>query len=285
MALSAARKTRNKPGEIIAYPVKSATTIYAGGFVMLDSTGYLVMASIGGGRLVGIAVETVANPSGGDLVCRVQKTGLFKFAKTGTIVQANAGAPLAIHDDETVKLAVATLTTVLTGANNDLVWTAKGDLLGERGEAITVEYRNPAAALAAGTLTTALTGNNNDLVWTEKAAYAGAGVTVEYRDPYATLAIKGATEYIEVAGNGITVWLATDAGTGAITSTGDTIKATLALHAVANAMVSAADAAANDGSGVVTAMSPTRLSSGDYAGDLATLDGSDVWVRIDRAVN
>jgi hypothetical protein len=82
----------------------------------------------------------------------------------------------------------------------------------------------------------------------------------------------------------IIVHLATDAA-GAISSTGDTIKATLALHAVANAMVSAADAAANDGSGVVTAMSPTRLSSGDYAGDLATLDGSDVWVRIDRAVN
>ena len=365
MALSADRLTDRKEGEIQLYLVKSATTIYKGALVMVDSTGYAVEATAGGGIFVGVAVEGCVNPSGGALAVRVHKKGNFKFVKTGTIVQANLGAALKLSDDETVALLAPSLTTALAGAvNNDLVWAGKGEFAGEKGEQITIEYRNPAAGLTAGALTTNLAGAvNNDLVWTAKAAYAGKPISITYLDPYVAYAAKGGAETITVDGYGITVHLATDAGTGAVTSTGDSIKITLAAHALANAMVTAVDAAGNDGSGVVAAMAstplvggagdstagisatesievtgtaivvnlatsasgvvtstgdtikatlalhtvaaamvtavdatgndgtglvaamvPTPLSGGDYVGDLQALDGSSVWVRIDKAV-
>jgi len=119
---------------------------------------------------------------------------------------------------------------------------------------------------AIATLTTALAGDNNDLVFTTAAAWMGSRgdlITIEYRDPGG----NNASESIVVEGTAIIVNLATDGG-GSITSTGDTIKATLAAHTVAAAMVTAADAADNDGSGVVIAMAAARLSGG--AGDFAT---------------
>jgi hypothetical protein len=123
-----------------------------------------------------------------------------------------------------IEKAVASLTTALAGANNDLVWTALTPWLGKMGELITIEYKDAP--------------------------------------------VHGTAENIEVIGTGIIVNLMTNAGTGAIESTGDTIKATLAAHAVASLMVSAVDATGNDGSGVVIVMAPTRLSGGK--GDFGT---------------
>jgi hypothetical protein len=134
-------------------------------------------------------------------------------------------------------------------------------------------------ALALAAATTSLTGDNNDLVWTAKQAWEGAQgelITIEYRDPGA----NDAVESIVVEGTAIIVNLATG-GAGAIASTGDTIKATLAGHGVASAMVTAVDAATDDGSGTVTALSATRLSCAPVAGRLDALDGSDVWASID----
>lgn len=119
---------------------------------------------------------------------------------------------------------------------------------------------------AIATLTTALAGNNNDLVFTVTAAWQGARgdlITIEYRDPGAA----SQSESIVVEGTAIIVNLATDTS-GTITSTGDTIKATLAAHPVALAMVTAADSGSDDGSGVVIAMTATRLSGG--IGDFGT---------------
>lgn len=187
------------------------------------------------------------------------------------------GDLLNVHSSNgRLKKAVAKLTTALAGANNDLVWTALAQ--GAAGDLITLEYRNPAAG-TADTLTTALAGNNNDLVFTAKTAYFGTLITVEYVDPFATEAIKGAVEHVTVAGGGITVHLATDAGTGAITSTGDTIKATIAAHTLANAMVSVADAGGNDGTGVVIAMAATPLTGGSGLPD----EGISATERIEVA--
>ena len=239
MALSADRITDRKEGQIIAYPVKSATTIYKGALVYVDSTGYAVEGTSGGGRFVGVAVEGCVNPSGGALTVRVYKTGLFKFAKTGTITQANVGQELKLSDDQTVALLAASLTTNLTGATqNDLVYTAKGAFLGKKGELITIEYRNP------------------------------GGTT--------------ATASVELAGTAIVAHLGLT--TSAVDTTADALKVLLAAHAGIAAMVDVADAAANDGTGLLAAMAATPLIGGDYVGDLEALDGSAVWVRIDKAV-
>jgi len=45
-----------------------------------------------------------------------------------------------------VATAAASLTTALTGSNNDLVWTALGAFQGEIGDGITIEYIDPSGA-------------------------------------------------------------------------------------------------------------------------------------------
>jgi len=148
-------------------------------------------------------------------------------------------------------------TTALTGSNNDLNIIAR-----EPGSTdITVEYRDPSANSATlsvsehAYLKTALTGSNNDLVFTAvEEGSGGDDITIAYVDPSA----NNAVESVSVSGKAITFNLATGSG-GAITSTGDTLKATLLASAPASALVTAADAAGNDGSGAVTALTATAL--------------------------
>jgi len=124
-------------------------------------------------------------------------------------------------------------------------------------------------------LTTALTGDNNDIVYT---AVTGGGlgnnISVQYINPSA----NSSPLDIDVVEDAIKVYLATD-GSGVITTTGDLLKAAIEAHPVASTMVTVADAAANDGSGVVTAMATTYLSGGAGA-DVTTPAGgttSRLW--------
>jgi len=241
MALSASTQRDEKPGEIVAYPVKSATTIYKGSMVMIDGTGYAVKATIAGGLFKGIAIEEVINPSGGTKVVRVLKRGLHKFAKTGTITQANVGQPLKVYDDDTVALSVSSLATNLTGhTNNDILFTAIAPYLGKCGDLINITYVDPGGTTASLTCT--------------------------------------------VYGTSIVISLAR--ATSAISSIGDDITAIIAATPAAAALVTAVDKTGNDGTGLMEAMAQTFLTgAADYCGDLETIDGSLVWVRIDRAVN
>ena len=160
------------------------------------------------------------------------------------------------------------LTTSLTGSNNDLNFFAR--LPGSTD--YTVEYRDPSANNAALSVTvhaylkTLLTGSNNDLVFTAvQEGASGEAITVRYLDP----AANDAVESVSVSGNAITVNLATGVA-GAITSTGDSIKASLLASAAASALVTAVDAASNDGSGAVTALSATALGGRAVIVHLAT---------------
>src|ERR1051326_6281132 len=148
------------------------------------------------------------------------------------------------------------LTTALTGSNNDLDFLARTP----GAQDITVEYRDPAANNAALSVTvhaylkTALTGSNNDLVFTAvDEGDSGDAITIAFVDP----AANSAAESVSVVGKAITFHLATGSG-GAITSTGDTLKATLLASTSASALVTAVDAAGNDGSGAVTALAATN---------------------------
>jgi hypothetical protein len=125
---------------------------------------------------------------------------------------------------------------------------------------------NPNAAVQAS-LSTNLTGANNDLVFTAASAIGADGndITVAYVNPGANNAVLS----VSIVGNAITVSLATNGG-GAITTIADDISA---LNF--GGLVTVADKAANDGSGVVTAMAPTALTGGvNAAGDGVAGTGS-----------
>lgn len=109
--------------------------------------------------------------------------------------------------------------------------------------------------LTAATLTTALAGANNDLSYTAKTAGASA-ITVRY-------VVAGASTplTVSVSGSDITVNVATN-GSSAATSTATQVKTAIDGNGPASALVSVANAAGNDGTGVVAAMGATALTGG-----------------------
>lgn len=108
------------------------------------------------------------------------------------------------------------------------------------------------------TLTTALSGTHNDLVYTAVApGTAGNAITVRY-----VVAGNSTPLTVSVTGSAITVNVATNGG-GAPTSTAAQVAAAVAASAPAAALVGTpANAASNDGSGVVAALSVTNLAGG-----------------------
>ena len=112
----------------------------------------------------------------------------------------------------------------------------------------------------AASLTTALTGTNNDLVFTARdRGTAGNSTTISYVVSGANTALA-----VTVTGTAISVAVATN-GSSAATSTAAQIAAAVLASPAANGLVLTANAASNDGTGVVVALSATALSGGaDY---------------------
>jgi hypothetical protein len=110
-------------------------------------------------------------------------------------------------------------------------------------------------------LTTNLSGTNNDLVFTARAQGSpGAAVSIEYLNP----GTANQSLAITVTGYAISISLATDA-TPVVTTTAAQISALIANSPAARALVTVANAAGNDGTGVVTAMTKTFLvASADF---------------------
>lgn len=189
--------------------------------------------------------------------------------------------------------AAATLATALTGSNNDIDFTAATS--GLAGNDITIEYEDTGVAgesLAVtvtdnaikvtlarstetkATLTTSLTGTNNDFKLTARdAGVAGNSITLTLVDPSA----NDATLSVDVSGTDITVNLATD-GAGAITTTASDILTAINYDADAQDLVTVTLAAANDGTGVVTALTQTALTGG--LDNAITTTGDDIKTAI-----
>lgn len=192
-------------------------------------------------------------------------TDCFEKWSNGTVTNgvksaefpAVAGVRMVDIDDGEVK---STLSTDLVGENNDLTFTAKA--IGVLGDEVSVKYTNPGTAVAEvkSSLSTNLAGDNNDLVYTSKLeGVLGDDITVAYIDPSA----ESQSLSIVVTGTDIVVNLATnDQNGGEITTTADDISAAIASDVDANALVSVADKADNNGEGVVTAMAETALTGG-----------------------
>ena len=114
------------------------------------------------------------------------------------------------------------------------------------------------AALEDASLTTALTGTNNDLAFAAvPTGQLGNAIRIRYVAPGTNNAALG----VMVTGRDITVNLATN-GSAGITSTAAQVKTAIEASAAASALVTVANAAGNNGSGVVTALSYTALSGG-----------------------
>jgi autotransporter-associated beta strand protein len=97
---------------------------------------------------------------------------------------------------------------------------------------------------------------NNDLVFTAVASgAAGEVVSIEYVDPF----VADSPLSVTVNGSAITVSLATNSLSG-ITTVASEVKAAIAASGAASALVAVDNAAANDGSGLVAAMSAVSLA-------------------------
>lgn len=109
--------------------------------------------------------------------------------------------------------------------------------------------------LAAATLTTAMTGANNDIKLTATTLGAAGG------EVFFQIVVAGNNTALTVAvsGNTITVNSATGAG-GAATSTAAQVISAINGSGPAAALATAANAAGNDGTGVVTAYGLTALT-------------------------
>lgn len=106
----------------------------------------------------------------------------------------------------------------------------------------------------AAVLTTSLSGADNDLTYTAASTGPyGNALTVAY-----VVSGNDTPPSVAVVGTAVTVHVATDSG-GAATSTAADVRA--AVNG-ATALLIAADATGNDGSGVVAALSPASLSGG-----------------------
>jgi hypothetical protein len=82
-----------------------AVKLYRGAIVVLTTAGYANKpTNTAGERMLGVALETVDNSGGssGDKEIRVATDGIWNFAKSGTITQANAGQAVYASDDQTV---------------------------------------------------------------------------------------------------------------------------------------------------------------------------------------
>jgi hypothetical protein len=94
------------------FPVAASTVIYAGGFVGLNTAGYLKMYSppvvgtsiVGGDRFVGLALDHVDQPStDGAAKCEVLIGGRLHHALSGATA-ADVGKPVYASDDNTLSL-------------------------------------------------------------------------------------------------------------------------------------------------------------------------------------
>lgn len=131
-ALSAARNTPERQGDVIDLPVKAATTVHQGSLVVIDA-GYAAPGRVATGLIAaGRAEEAATAVAAGSASVRVRR-GTFKFGNSATtdlIAQADVGADCYIVDDQTVAKTNGTNTRSRAGkimaVDADGVWVRVG---------------------------------------------------------------------------------------------------------------------------------------------------------------
>lgn len=131
-ALTQARNTPHRLGEVFDFPVKANTTVHQGSLVVLNA-GYAAPGTSATGLIaVGRAGASATAVSAGDASVAVHR-GIFKFANSTAgdlIAQADAGADCYIVDDQTVAKTNGTNTRSRAGkivaVDADGVWVQVG---------------------------------------------------------------------------------------------------------------------------------------------------------------
>lgn len=133
-ALTTARNTPERAGDVIGYPVKASVKPVQGGIAVLNA-GYAAPGTTATGLIaVGRFEESVDNSAGGngDTSVRV-KRGTFKFGNSAAgdlIAQTDVGADCYIVDDQTVAKTNGTNTRSVAGkiiaVDADGVWVKIG---------------------------------------------------------------------------------------------------------------------------------------------------------------
>jgi len=124
-ALTADRNTPTRSGDHRSFPVKSATKIYAGALVCIDSSGRAVPGTTATGLVaVGRAPSLVDNSAGADGDLRIEvERGIFRFdnsAAGDAIAVTDIGATVYVVDDHTVAKTSATSTRSAAGTVFDV---------------------------------------------------------------------------------------------------------------------------------------------------------------------
>ena len=124
--LAADRITKQKDPKLKNYPVKTATTIYAGGLVAVDGNGFALPAADAANlKVVGVAKAQVVN-SGADGALSVQvETDVLVELPATSITQAMVGKVMYVVDDQTFDDAKGT-NGVKAGRLAEFVSTTKG---------------------------------------------------------------------------------------------------------------------------------------------------------------
>ena len=133
-ALTAARNTPQRAGDILGYPVKASVKPIQGGIAVL-SAGYAAPATTATGLIaIGRFEQTVDNTSGADGALSVQvRRGTFRFGNSASgdlVAQADAGADCYLVDDQTVAKTSGANTRSVSGkiiaVDSDGVWVKIG---------------------------------------------------------------------------------------------------------------------------------------------------------------
>jgi len=114
------------------YPMAANDTIYKGGLVCINSSGYAVPAAdtAGFSGVIGVADETVASPStdsDGDKKIRVRSGEIYDFAAT-SITQAMLGTVMYVVDDQTFDDAAGATNEIAAGILAEYVSSSRGKI-------------------------------------------------------------------------------------------------------------------------------------------------------------
>lgn len=129
--LNKSYETYERPGLVVAYKVAANTTLYKGGLIGLDSSGYALALdqSAGAFKFIGVAAESVDNSGGaaGAKSINVTKSGSFVFKAAESAAQANIGlSALASSDWEVVTSSSGLAHSIAVGTVVGLESTSTG---------------------------------------------------------------------------------------------------------------------------------------------------------------
>lgn len=118
MALTAARDTQERPGDILNLPMAAATTMYLGGLGATDAAGRAVPASDAAGlKVVGRTEQTINNAGAAGALSINLKRGVFLLANSAAqpVTAAMVGKVAYVEDDQTVCATAGSTHKVVAG--------------------------------------------------------------------------------------------------------------------------------------------------------------------------